>query len=241
MIISSDKIENTRMSCYECGKRGHKKSHCPNKVIKCYGCGVVGHYKDKCPILLDQQQKINDSIWFEQYMPDAPLQFQYPISNLQDIKDLLAKHTNYCCCVKIAGFSAYTIDSSMIIKTGKSDALSREVDGMNIDNFALFLSRKQISAQVRCTKYGNTLDYMLRELSTTRILTAVRGNRNKYSYKYYIGDVHVGSIWDERGMESHVPDNARDLIINAYKQYKGNNYDVIDDMRTYTHAMDFKI
>jgi hypothetical protein len=237
------------MSCYECGRYGHKKSRCPNKVIKCYGCGVVGHYKDKCPVLLDEQHKIknqqlklNDSIWFEQNMPDVPLQFQYPITNLEDIKNLLNMHTNRFRYVKIAGFSTFDIDSNMIIKTSKTDALSREIDGMHIDNFALFLSKKQISAQVHCTKFGNTPDSMLLELSrNTEMLTAVREDRIKFSYRYYIDGVYVGSIWDSRGLEYSVPENARDLIINAYKQYKGDDYDIIDDMRTYTRSLDFKI
>jgi hypothetical protein len=229
------------MSCYECGRYGHKKAKCPNKVIKCYGCGVVGHYKDKCPVLLEQQKIKNDCIWFEQNMPDVPLQTQFPISNLQEVKNFLGKHPNFHHYVKIGENFTFTINNMSTINAMKTDALGRAIANISLDEFALFLQRKQMPAKVCCTKYGNTLEKMVDELSTAGIVTTEKGNRIKFSCKYYIGNIHVKSLWDERGWESMIPDGVDNVIIDAYKLYKGNNYDVIEDMKTYTATLDFKI
>ena len=68
------------MSCYECGKYGHKKEKCPQRIskIKCYECKGFGHYKNNCPMVLERekvaleikkQEELN--FWVKENLPDV--------------------------------------------------------------------------------------------------------------------------------------------------------------------------
>ena len=48
---SNNPYPNPNPTCYNCGRRGHKRNDCrdPPKPIVCHECGVAGHKRPQCP------------------------------------------------------------------------------------------------------------------------------------------------------------------------------------------------
>lgn len=113
------------MSCYFCGKPGHKKQQCPQRktqTIKCYECGNYGHYKNECPIIRQQIiekeqadlkireqerkdslqiQLCNDASWIMENIPldNSKILTDLSVNNIKDffnnLRNSVTIHLNY--------------------------------------------------------------------------------------------------------------------------------------------------
>ena len=75
---ATGKLPQTTVTCYKCGKSGHKASKCKYIIFKCHNCGKIQHLMQLC--CSAKVQKLNDSVKVISLTPEC----EYGLFHLKD-------------------------------------------------------------------------------------------------------------------------------------------------------------
>ena len=233
------------MSCYVCGKDGHKRVNCPERIskIKCKECGNLGHYKNNCPITIEKirkerllekdeellqkqklllQQKIDDEKWFDENIYTSPGK----LINDSEIKDIFIKtlsKTFYLQTLQNQNISIYVREDKLSCYNNNS--LGRFLNNMLIDDFISFLSKWMIFTNI---SYDITddLSKMISKLQEANIVKEIESEKDReFEYKLCNKKV-MYSRRHSTDWRSHVHTEYKNLILDEYsKHINGTKYE----------------
>lgn len=231
------------MSCYQCGKWGHKRDQCPQRMVKiqCYECQKYGHYKNDCPVPREKLRKEKEAseaeeerLWVMNNVPNQTKILKNQNAVIQFIEEMVESEGSYGYFVSPCGTIQMKIVDGVIFfqYDGKGKChpgFFKLFHKMNIEEFCYFLQERGLEGRLEYEKLKHGLEGLVLKLVTCGRAQSVH---EKKSVHYFIDGEMVRYDRDERGWESTIVKGCEDLIYDTFDRVRGDGSSSREDTKT---------
>lgn len=224
------------MSCYQCGKWGHKRDRCPQRMVKiqCYECRQYGHYKNDCPIPLEKAKAEEERLWVMNNVPNQTKVLKNQNDAIRFIEVMAESEGSYGYFVSPCGTIRMNIVNGIIFF--QSDGKGKCHPGffklfhkMNIEEFCYFLQERGLEGRLEYEKLKHGLEGLVWKLKKEGI---VETRHEKKYIEYFIDGTRVRYDRDERGWECNIVAGCENLIYDTFDRVIGDGSSSREDTKT---------
>lgn len=239
------------MSCYQCGKWGHKRDRCPQRMakIQCYACGQNGHYKNDCPVLIEQARKEKEAriaeeerLWVLKNVPNQEKLLKNHEEVMQFLEKMAESEDASGYFVSPLGNVQLKMANGVITfqygwKGGCPLAFLKLFYTMNPEEFCYFLQEKGLEGRLEYEKVKYGLEGLMTKLKKTGLVEVVY---EKKMHSYFLEGKLIGWYRDERGWESNIVKEYENLIYDTFDRVKGDGSSSREDIKTLSLELQYQ-